>query len=85
MYAHTDSNASSVSNRVNARAFTVGNHVAFGGGEYKPGTLAGDALIAHELAHTVQQQGAEGSVSKWKRVVKTTMRWKMMRTKLPYR
>jgi hypothetical protein len=38
-----------------ARAVTVGRHVAFNAGEYRPGTLAGEALIAHELAHTVQQ------------------------------
>jgi hypothetical protein len=62
--AHTDSNASNLSNRVNARAFTVGNHVAFGAGEYKPGTMLGDALIAHELAHTIQQSGAGNSVDK---------------------
>jgi hypothetical protein len=61
---HTDSTASSLSNRVNARAFTVGTHVAFGNGEYQPGTLAGDALIAHELAHTIQQSGSERSVDK---------------------
>ncbi len=61
---HTDSNASAISNQVNARAFTVGNHVAFGGGEYNPGTVIGDALIAHELAHTIQQQGEETSVNK---------------------
>lgn len=61
---HTDSTASSLSNRVNARAFTVGNHVAFGNGEYQPGTLTGDALIAHELAHTIQQSGSECSVDK---------------------
>ena len=56
---HTDSIASGLSNKVNARAFTVGNHVAFGTGEYQPGTLLGDALIAHELAHTIQQNGSE--------------------------
>lgn len=53
---HTDSNAGSMAQDMNARAFTVGNHVAFGSGEYKPGTLAGDALMAHELAHVRQQQ-----------------------------
>src|SRR5262249_4390352 len=47
----------SLSTRVNARAFTIGSDVAFGAGEYQPGTLIGDALIAHELAHVVQQQG----------------------------
>ena len=40
---------------LNARAFTVGTDVGFAAGEYKPGTLIGDALIAHELAHVVQQ------------------------------
>jgi hypothetical protein len=45
---------------LNARAFTVGSDVAFGSGEYKPGSLIGDALIAHELAHVVQQGGAPG-------------------------
>lgn len=63
---HTDSNAATISNQVNARAFTVGNHVAFGTDEYKPGTLIGDALIAHELAHTVQQRGAETPMNKSK-------------------
>jgi hypothetical protein len=53
---HTDATASRLAGRFNARAFTVGRHVAFGAGEYKPGTLAGDALLAHELAHTLQQR-----------------------------
>lgn len=60
---HTDSTASAISNRVNARAFTVGEHIAFANGEYQPGTMLGDALIAHELAHVVQQNGAGESVA----------------------
>ena len=60
---HTDATAGQLSNRFNARAFTVGNQIAFGTGEYRPGTLMGDALIAHELAHTVQQGGANASVA----------------------
>lgn len=62
--SHTDSNAGSLVGSLNARAFTIGNHVAFGPGEYQPGTILGDALIAHELAHVVQQQGATSSVEK---------------------
>lgn len=54
---HTDSNAANLSSNMNARAFTVGNHVAFGSGEYQPGTLMGDGLLAHELAHVEQQKG----------------------------
>jgi len=60
---HTDATAGRLSNRHNARAFTVGRHVAFGAGEYQPGTLMGDALIAHELAHVVQQGGRHDSVA----------------------
>ncbi|MEZ4462933.1 MAG: DUF4157 domain-containing protein [bacterium] len=41
-----------------ASAVTVGSHVAFAAGQFSPGTAAGDALLAHELAHTVQQAGA---------------------------
>lgn len=52
---HTGGEAEGLSEGMNARAFTVGNDIAFGAGEYSPGTLVGDALIAHELAHTVQQ------------------------------
>lgn len=62
---HTDAGAAGLSTRLNARAFTVGEHVAFGSGEYQPGTLVGDALIAHELAHVVQQRDADpGSTKK---------------------
>jgi len=55
---HSDTTAASLSESQNARAFTVGQHIAFGAGEYQPGTLVGDALIAHELAHVMQQRGA---------------------------
>jgi uncharacterized protein DUF4157 len=54
---HSDSGANEASDRLNARAFTIGSDIAFGPGEYQPGTPVGDALIAHELAH-VQQQSA---------------------------
>ena len=55
---HTDAKARELSEGLNARAFTVGNDIAFGGEEYKPGTPVGDALLAHELAHVVQQGGS---------------------------
>jgi hypothetical protein len=58
---HTDGNAAALSSELNAHAFTVGADVAFGAGEYRPGTIAGDALIAHELAHVVQQRGVVGA------------------------
>jgi hypothetical protein len=60
---HTDSRAGSLSSDLNARAFTIGRDVAFGPGEYNPGTPVGDALLAHELAHVVQQGGGNGAPS----------------------
>lgn len=58
---HTDSSAAELSSDLNARAFTIGSDVAFASGEYRPGTLIGDALIAHELAHVVQQSAGNGT------------------------
>jgi len=56
---HTDAEAAGSSQAVDARAYAVGNHIVFNTSEYKPGTLIGDALLAHELAHVVQQSEAE--------------------------
>lgn len=58
---HTDATAQALNESLSARAFTIGTDIAFGAGEYRPGTLVGDALIAHELAHVVQQGAASGS------------------------
>ncbi len=55
---HTDAQAAGLSDTLDARAFTVGQQVAFSAGQYRPGTAIGDALIAHELAHVLQQRGA---------------------------
>jgi hypothetical protein len=52
---HTDARASDAATAVNARAFTVGNDIVFRYGEYSPETPAGRGLLAHELAHVVQQ------------------------------
>jgi hypothetical protein len=56
---HTDETAAALSTTLSARAFTVGRHIAFARDQYRPGTLGGDLLLAHELAHVVQQTGAE--------------------------
>jgi hypothetical protein len=60
---HTDDRAARLAGELNAHAFTVGRDVAFDSGEYRPGTVIGDALLAHELAHVVQQDGATVSRS----------------------
>jgi hypothetical protein len=52
---HDDSTAARFSQALGAQAFTIGNDIAFASGGYRPGTSAGDEVIAHELAHTLQQ------------------------------
>ena len=52
---HTGNNAEKLSTSINARAFTVGRNIAFGQGQFSPETNQGKKLIAHELAHVVQQ------------------------------
>jgi hypothetical protein len=52
---HADPEAGRLARQVQARAFTVGRHMFFGPGEYRPATPAGRRLLAHELTHTLQQ------------------------------
>ena len=58
---HTDSTANELNHSVSARAFATGTDVYFAQDQYKPNTSDGDRLIAHELAHVVQQRGAPTS------------------------
>jgi len=58
---HTGPEAAKAAEEINARAFTVGNHVVFNHGEYDPSSAEGQHTIAHELAHVRQQTG--GAVS----------------------
>jgi len=52
---HTDERADKLARKINARAFTIGRDVFFASGEYRPGTITGRRLLAHELTHVVQQ------------------------------
>jgi len=52
---HTDMQAAAMSSELHARAFTYGQHIYFGTGQFAPDTHAGRELIAHELTHTLQQ------------------------------
>lgn len=61
---HTGSEANEIAQDHNARALTVGQDIAFANGEYKPGTPEGDALLLHELHHTLQQKGASENPEK---------------------
>lgn len=58
---HDDSAAAASARDVDAQAYTVGQHIVFGDGAYQPHSEPGRHLLAHELAHTVQQQGLQRS------------------------
>lgn len=62
---HTDSSAHESAKSVNALAYAMGNHIVFAGGQYAPHAYEGRLLLAHELAHVVQQ----GSTQKSRRAV----------------
>jgi hypothetical protein len=55
---HADARAAESARAVAANAYTVGNHLVFAKGRYAPHASEGRRLLAHELAHTVQQSGA---------------------------
>jgi hypothetical protein len=55
---HTGSEAHTMNREVQAVAFTTGRDIFFSNGAYNPGTSAGRELLAHELTHVVQQNGA---------------------------
>jgi hypothetical protein len=55
---HTDAAAAASASGLNARAYTVGRDIVFAGGKYAP-TAQGGRLLAHELAHVVQQRAGE--------------------------
>jgi hypothetical protein len=52
---HTDARAAASARSLSAKAYTVGSDVVFAAGRYAPGTTEGRRLLAHELAHVVQQ------------------------------
>ena len=55
---HRDGQAGESARAMNALAYTVGQDVVFGAGQYAPETMGGRKLLAHELAHVVQQRNA---------------------------
>ncbi len=55
---HTDARAAESAHAVNALAYTVGQNMVFGQGQYSTATSSGRRLLAHELTHTVQQSQA---------------------------
>ena len=52
---HADARAAELARAVNALAYTAGSDIVFDTGQYAPSTTEGRRLLAHELAHTIQQ------------------------------
>lgn len=65
---HVDSQAGASAREVGALAYAVGNHVVVDPDHYRPDSEAGRRLLAHELAHTLQQTG-DRSLAKVRRDV----------------
>jgi hypothetical protein len=62
---HTDAKAAESAREVNALAYTVGQDVVFGAGQYVPHSSTGQTLLVHELAHAIQQTRGGPSPSRF--------------------
>ena len=60
---YTDARAAASARTLDARAYTIGQTIVFGAGEFAPATREGRRLLAHELAHVAQQQRPGKGVS----------------------
>lgn len=62
---HADPNAGDLARQVQARAFATGSHIFFAPNEFQPERPGGKHLLAHELAHVVQQgKGGGGGLDR---------------------
>lgn len=58
---HSDRPAAQSADAIGANAYTAGDHIVFGTGRFDPSSTGGRRLVAHELAHVIQQ--ADGPVA----------------------
>jgi predicted secreted Zn-dependent protease len=63
---HPDRQAAEIARTVNSQAFTIGRDVVFGKEQYSPETASGKRLLAHELAHVIQQKNSVPMVQRKK-------------------
>jgi hypothetical protein len=61
---HTNTAAADSAAALHAAAYTAGNHIVFGANRFAPETSAGRHLLAHELAHVVQQAGSPAMIQR---------------------
>ncbi|MCB1955176.1 MAG: DUF4157 domain-containing protein [Rhodocyclaceae bacterium] len=76
---HDDAASAARADQLHARAFTVGNDIGFARGEYAAGTHAGRQLMAHELAHVVQQGRSPAPTAQVFRQPKPRANWVLRR------
>jgi hypothetical protein len=69
---HSDSTAATSAREVNAKAYTVGRHIAMGKDQYAPHTFEGRKLLGHELTHVVHQAGGAQGVPALQRKPEST-------------
>ena len=93
---HADSQAAETAQALNARAFTLGQDIVFGAGQYQPSASEGRLLLAHELTHVMQQtsniqsssesitMNSLGNLAKRNADVVATELWGDGQVKVPY-
>ena len=59
---HDNAAAAESATAVGADAYTLGANVVFAAGQHRPETPQGRRLLAHELAHTLQQTAGHGAM-----------------------
>jgi Domain of unknown function (DUF4157) len=59
---HDDADAAKSAQSINALAYTTGNNIVFNQNQFSPESESGKKLLAHELAHVIQQKGQSQSV-----------------------
>ncbi len=60
---HTDGRSAQSARDISALAYTYGSDIVFDEGQFAPSTMQGQRLLAHELAHVVQQQGSDPTLA----------------------
>jgi Domain of unknown function (DUF4157) len=66
---HADNRAAQSAQAIDAIAYTVGNHIAFGANQHQSRTFAGRRLLAHELTHVMQQNESPPQANMIRRLV----------------
>ncbi len=55
---HDDATSARLSRQMSAHAFTTGNDIFFGAGQFQPESAVGQRVLAHEIAHVVAEGGS---------------------------